>query len=87
MLQEEFLTPLGLSHPHVANAIHVPAGDIAALVAEQARLTPSLALRLAKFFGTSPDFWLNLQLRWDVYQVQQAEQGELAAIEPLVRSA
>jgi plasmid maintenance system antidote protein VapI len=40
-------------------------------------------LRLAKCFGTSPEFWLNLQMRWDVYFAQQAESAALAVIEPL----
>jgi plasmid maintenance system antidote protein VapI len=45
-------------------------------------ITPSTALRLAKFFGMTPDFWMNLQLRWDLYHAQQAEQVVLARIEP-----
>ena len=46
-------------------------------------VTPGTALWLAKYFGTSPEFWLNLQMRWDVYFAQQAEAAELAVIEPL----
>ncbi|NJN98257.1 MAG: HigA family addiction module antidote protein [Anaerolineales bacterium] len=45
-------------------------------------VTPSTALRLAKFFGMSAGFWMNLQLRWDLYQTQQAEAQELETIEP-----
>ena len=47
-------------------------------------ITPSTALRLAKFFGVSPDFWMNLQLRWDLYFVQQYEEDDLKSIKPLV---
>jgi addiction module HigA family antidote len=43
-------------------------------------MTPSTALRLAKFFGNSADFWLNLQLRWDLYHAQQKEALELKKI-------
>ncbi|MDW8327154.1 MAG: hypothetical protein RMK99_11345 [Anaerolineales bacterium] len=43
-------------------------------------MTPSTALRLAKCFGTSADFWMNLQLRWDLYHVQQAENETLKTI-------
>jgi addiction module HigA family antidote len=45
-------------------------------------MTPSTALRLAKFFGTSADFWMNLQLRWDLYQVRKSEGSELKEIRP-----
>ena len=47
-------------------------------------MTPNTALRLAKFFGNSAAFWMNLQMRWDVYFAQQAEADELASIERFV---
>jgi addiction module HigA family antidote len=43
-------------------------------------ITPSTALRLAKYFGNSADFWMNVQLRWDLYQASQSEKDELEAI-------
>jgi len=43
-------------------------------------VTPSTALRLGRFFGVSPDFWLNLQVRWDLYKAQQHEGDALADI-------
>jgi plasmid maintenance system antidote protein VapI len=45
-------------------------------------ITPSTALRLARFFGVSEDFWLNLQLRWDLYHARRNEEIELATIQP-----
>lgn len=45
-----------------------------------AELRLATALRLAKFFSVSPDFWLNLQMRWDLYRAQQIEKNELKAI-------
>jgi plasmid maintenance system antidote protein VapI len=45
-------------------------------------VTPSSALRLAKFFGNSPDFWMNLQLRWDLYFAQQSETKVIETIQP-----
>ncbi len=45
-------------------------------------MTPSTALRLEKFLGMSASFWLNLQLRWDLYFAQRAEEDELATITP-----
>jgi addiction module HigA family antidote len=73
MLLEEFLTPMSLTQRELANAIHVPYQRINDLVNGRTGVTPSSALRLAKFFGNSPDFWMNLQLRWDLYFAQQSE--------------
>ena len=50
------------------------------LVNQKRGITPSTALRLARFFGVTPEFWLNLQVRWDLYRTQLSEAGELAAI-------
>ena len=84
MLLEEFLIPMELTQRQLADAIHVPYQRVNELVNGKRGVTPGTALRLAKYFGTSPDFWLNLQMRWDVYFAQQAEAAELAVIEPLV---
>jgi antitoxin HigA-1 len=46
-------------------------------------MTPSTALRLVKFFGTSADFWMNLQLRWDLYHAQLNEAEQLQAVQPM----
>jgi addiction module HigA family antidote len=73
MLLEEFLTPMSLTQRELANAIHVPYQRINDLVNGRRGVTPSSALRLAKFFGNSPDFWMNLQLRWDLYFAEQSE--------------
>ncbi len=82
MLLEEFLTPMGLTQRELADAIHVPYQRINEIINERRSITPSTALRLAKFFGMSADFWMNLQLRWDLYHAQQAEQDELKSIRP-----
>lgn len=81
MLLEEFLTPMGITQQELAKAIHVPYQRINEIVHGRRGVTPSTALRLAKFFGMSADFWLNLQLRWDLYHAQQSERNELARIE------
>lgn len=80
MLLEEFLTPMGLTQRDLANAIHVPYQRINEIVNGRRGVTPSTALRLAKFFGMSADFWMNLQLRWDLYFAQQHEQATLQSI-------
>ena len=84
MLAEEFLTPLGIKESELAEFIHVPAQRIQEIIADRQSVTPSIALRLAKYFGMAPDFWMNLQLRWDLYQTQQAESDDLNAIRPHV---
>jgi addiction module HigA family antidote len=82
MLLEEFLLPMGLSPEGVAAAIHVPTDQLQAVIDGTQSLTPQLALRLAKFFAMSADFWLTLQLRWDLYQAQREEAKALAQIHP-----
>lgn len=73
MLLTEFLEPLGLTQKQLADSIHVPYQRINEIINGKRGVTPSTALRLAKFFGMSSDFWLNLQLRWDLYHVQKQE--------------
>ena len=80
MLREEFLQPMELTQHDLAQGIHVPYQRINEIVNGRRGVTPSTALRLAKFFGVSPDFWMNLQLRWDLYQARQTEAAELKAI-------
>ena len=82
MLAEEFLRPMALTQRHLADAIHVPYQRINEIVNGRRGITPGTALRLAKFFGMSPDFWMNLQLRWDLYRAQQHEMGDLETIQP-----
>ena len=66
MLLEEFLIPMGITQRDLAKAIHVPYQRINDLVNGWRGVTTSSALRLAKFFGNSPESWMNLQLRWDL---------------------
>jgi addiction module HigA family antidote len=87
MLLEEFLIPLSLTQRQLAEAIHVPYQRVNEIVNRRRGVTPSTALRLARFFGLSPDFWMNLQLRWDLYHAQQDELNELATIQPLALPA
>jgi addiction module HigA family antidote len=82
MLLEEFLVPMGLTQRELATAIHVPYQRVNDIVNGRRGITPSTALRLARFFGASPDFWMNLQLRWDLYFAQQEETKVLAEIQP-----
>jgi addiction module HigA family antidote len=66
MLAEEFLKPLGLSVNALAMALRVPATRIGAIVKGERAVSADTALRLARFFGTSPEFWINLQAMHDL---------------------
>ena len=80
MLLEEFLKPMALSQRDVANGIRVPYQRVNELINGRRGITPATALRLAKYFGNSADFWMNLQLRWDLYHAQQSEATALRTI-------
>ena len=82
MLLEEFLIPLSLTQRQLAEAIHVPYQRVNEIVNRRRGVTPSTALRLARFFGMSADFWLNLQLRWDLYFARQSEAKVIETIRP-----
>ncbi|HET59564.1 MAG TPA: addiction module antidote protein, HigA family [Chloroflexi bacterium] len=84
MLLEEFLQPMGLTQRQLADRIHVPYQRVNEIVHGKRGVTPHTALRLAKFFNTSVDFWMNLQLRWELYFAQQDEKAILREIQPFV---
>jgi antitoxin HigA-1 len=87
MLLEEFLHPMEITQRQLAESIRVPYQRINELTNQRRGMTPSTALRLAKFFGTSADFWMNLQLRWDLYHAQQDDARELKSIRSYAASA
>jgi len=66
VLLEEFLKPMGLSQNRVALNIGVPPRRINEIILQKRRITADTALRLARFFGTSPEFWLGLQAQYDL---------------------
>jgi addiction module HigA family antidote len=82
MLLEEFLNPMGITQKELADNIRVPYQRINEIINGRRGITPSTALRLAKFFNMSADFWMNLQLRWDLYFAQQEEGDVLETIQP-----
>jgi addiction module HigA family antidote len=87
ILLEEFLKPLGMTQVELAERIRVPYVRVNELVHGKRHVTPSTALRLAKAFGTSPEFWLNGQLALDLYRARndQKEVEEMNRIEPVPR--
>ena len=66
ILREEFMAPLGMTAGELAGALRLSAPSIEAVLSERADLTADLAMRLGRYFGTSADMWLRLQLRYDL---------------------
>ncbi len=83
MLREEFLRPLNLSAGALAKAVGVPRTRIERLVAEQVDLTPDTALRLARFFGMSADFWMRVQYRYALETTMDTLGDDLDRIKPM----
>jgi antitoxin HigA-1 len=86
VLLEEFIVPLGTNQHRVAVDIGVPPRRINEIVHGKRRITADTALRLGRYFGTTAQFWLNLQSRYDLDAEQDALGAELDLIRPL-RSA
>lgn len=82
ILSEEFLTPLGISQNRLARDIDVNPARVNDIVHGRSAITASIALRLAKYFGTSPEVWMNLQ---SGYELRKARLAEWPKIEPRVR--
>ena len=86
VLLEDFLTPLDVTQHHVAISIGVPPRRINEIVHGKRRITADTALRLARYFGTTDRFWLNLQTRYDLEMEKDHLGTALERIRPL-RSA
>ena len=78
ILREEFLVPIGLSASALALELKVPAPRVNAIVRERRAITPDTALRLSRYFGTSPEFWMDLQ---SVFDLKTAAKDSGAKIE------
>src|SRR5262245_55124499 len=82
ILREEFLGPLAMSSYALAAALRVPRTRVERLVREETAVTPDTALRLGRYFGTTPEFWLGIQARYDVETARQSLDNDIAAIRP-----
>ena len=85
ILREDFMKPLGLTINKLALDLRVPATRMGEIVHERRRITADTALRLARYFETNPEFWLNLQNFYDLEVSRRS--GALSAIEHEVRPA
>ncbi|TNM65933.1 HigA family addiction module antitoxin [Aliirhizobium smilacinae] len=86
ILREEYLVPLKLSAGGLAKKLNVPRTRIERLVSEQTAVTSDTALRLARFFNTTPEFWMNLQTSYDLKIESKTKAAEIAAI-PVMTAA
>jgi addiction module HigA family antidote len=86
ILREEYLVPLNMSASALSRKLNVPRTRIERLAAEQTAVTTDTALRLARFFDTTPEFWLNLQISYDLKIEIAAKKDEIAAI-PVMSAA
>lgn len=86
MLREEFMVPLGLSANALALALRVPATRIGEIVKERRGITADTALRLGRYFGMTPEFWMNLQAHYDLETTREAGEAEIRrAVTPAPR--
>ena len=86
-LREEFMIPLGLSSNALARALNVTPARINEIVRERRGISADTALRLARFFNTSHQFWLNLQSNFDVQCAEDVAGWGIARIQPLQQAA
>lgn len=77
-LREDFLKPLGLSANHLALELHVPVTRVNDIVRERRAITADTSLRLARYFGTTPQFWMNLQANYELELAEDARGSEIA---------
>ena len=77
ILLEEFLRPLGMSMNRLADELHVPANRITQIVEGRRSVTGETALRLARYFGTSPEFWLGMQKDYDLQVARDEFEAEV----------
>jgi antitoxin HigA-1 len=80
VLGEEFLKPFNLSKYRLAKELHVPATRIGEIIDGKRAITADTALRLSRFFGTSAEFWINLQGQYDIEVTEQKEHDQLESV-------
>jgi antitoxin HigA-1 len=85
ILREEFLEPMGISANRLAHELHVSAPTINDIVLERRAITPKTAVLLARYFGTTQQFWVNLQSAYDLKLAAKQLAGKLQRIKPLAR--
>lgn len=80
VLKEEFLEPLGITPYALAKRIFVDPPRIAAIIKGKRKITADTAIRFSRFFGTTPEFWMNMQTRYDLETLMEEKEPELSRI-------
>jgi len=83
ILREEYLEPLGMSANRLAAALGIPTNRVTEIIGERRAVTADTALRLARALGTSPDFWMNLQKRFELRTAEIELGARLKAVKPI----
>jgi len=84
MLREDFMPDFDLNTTSMASALGVSRQTINEILRERRSITPPMSLRLSRLFGNSPEFWLNVQHAWDLWDSEQRFKNELEQIRPLI---
>ena len=87
VLLEEFMKPLGISINALARDLHVPVSRVSKIVNEERDITPDTAMRAARYFGTTAEFWLNLQSRYDLLIAKSKEKVIQQQVRPLASAS
>jgi antitoxin HigA-1 len=87
ILNEEFLKPMGISQSKLARDVDVPHRRINEIVLGKRNISPDTAMRLSTYFGTSAEFWMNLQTTYDLRMLQSSGKTKYNKIAPLSRAA
>jgi addiction module HigA family antidote len=80
VLKEDFLDPMGISPYALAKGIFVDPPRIASIIKGKRKITADTAIRLSRFFGTTPEFWMNMQTRYDLESLMEEKVEELSKI-------
>jgi addiction module HigA family antidote len=86
ILREEFLKPLGMSAYELAKQLRVPVPRVNDIVLERRGISADTAVRLSRFFGTTDQFWLNLQAAYEISRIKAEHADEIALIKPRAAS-
>jgi antitoxin HigA-1 len=87
ILREEFLKPLGMTAYALAKQLRVPIPRVNDIVLERRGISADTAVRLSRFFGTTEQFWLNLQAAYEIRRVMEEQAAEIERIKPLAASS
>lgn len=82
ILKKEFLEPLGITQTQLAIEINTTFRTVNEIINEKRNISPEMAMKLSRYFGTSPELWLNLQNHYDLYKVKEKERELLERIKP-----